>query len=227
MSTDDIEIDDEHPDLAAIETEADIEALRDRCRKLFRYNGKLLDEKKKAVGRVRELEAIEIARHAKPDSELSARERFLRDAEHRLAKLSGSEYDAALAELHQEAGERAAAEGRREEQARRDALTADYRETRRKHEALRLIGPLAHPDCASLLASHTEGRIGLEEGEDGTTTITYKGKDGRPCSAEDLVAELRSDPGLAPLIRGGAAAEKAAHAKRVAETLGIGPAAKH
>jgi hypothetical protein len=51
--------------------------------------------------------------------------------------------------------------------------------------------------------------------------VTILSATGKPTSRNGLIEELRQTPAFAPLVQGASQSEQAAHARKVAETLGV------
>jgi hypothetical protein len=103
-------------------------------------------------------------------------------------------------------------------QGQLDSMRRDRNRVVVEHAALDLAAKLARPGCNSLLMPHILGRLEARE-EGGALVISAKGASG----LDDLAEQLRTDPAFAPIIQGASPAEKAGHARRVAETTGQQP----
>jgi hypothetical protein len=153
---------------------------------------------------------------------------FLESAQSRLAGLSGEAFTAELARIHEEMGAAVRAEADAQAQAQVESLRKDYIRARRTVEAYSLAAPIARPGLASLLAEQIAKRLELQQRDDSTWELVIRDATGRQTiSPADLHDELRHTKELSALVQGSTPAEQAAHARRVAETLGLNSAATH
>lgn len=198
---------------------------------LDRLRGAKRMEKQKrqnAESRVRELETqLRSARtdpHQKPESEMNPKEKFLQQAQQRLARLlpGSEEYRREFAAIEAEMDPLIAAEveqASKEGRASIDSLADDYARLRREHEARTIIQAVAGEHAAVLLMPHVLERITVEQ-RDSEWVVTILDAQGKPTNLEGLRQEFAANSAFAPLLRGESEAEKAAHARRVAEVLG-------
>jgi hypothetical protein len=85
-----------------------------------------------------------------------------------------------------------------------------------KWAAESLAERIARPGCMELLLPHVRDRLIVQE-DGGAYVVGVKDLP----SLDDLAAELFANPAFERIIKGASAQERAAHARRVAETLGV------
>jgi phosphoglycolate phosphatase-like HAD superfamily hydrolase len=95
------------------------------------------------------------------------------------------------------------------------SLKADRSQITLEHAAHELAAKLAVSGSSAVLVPHILERLEAREDE-GVLIVSAKGHP----SLEHLAEELRADPAFERIIVGASPAEKALHARRVAETLG-------
>ena len=181
------------------------------------------ERNQKLQARVKDLElALEVRDHGKA---LTQRERFALENARRLADLKpGSPaWQAEFEKIMAEAQPMIDAEIAENESARQKEV-AELRATVEvesvKCAARRVVTRLAKSGCAEALLPHVSERI-KAEWRDGKCATVFVDASGVATSELALVTELRElRPDLAPIIEGASEADKAAHARRVAETLG-------
>lgn len=151
------------------------------------------------------------------------REDFMKRASERLAGLTGAEYAAEVERLQTEMDELIRHQVHTEHQKTVARLESTYIDARRKSEARQLARQLARPGCDNVLMPHLLDRIQVTRDGDGWA-VTARSSTGVETSLEGLVAELKNTPAFEPVVIGSSAIEKAEHAKKVAETLGLSTA---
>jgi hypothetical protein len=200
-------------DIDEFDDAQDVTGLKHKVQQLLRQNRRLKD-------RVKELEAPK-----SPTEPTPPREKFLQDAGRRLVGLEGEARTAELAKIEQELQPLVDAELeeiRRTGRGQVEALQGTIRRLVRESAAIDLVARIKRPGIATeLLMPTILPRLDVEE-RDGEFTAVGKGPNG-PLTLEALAEELRATPALAPLIAGASADEKAAHARKVQETLLGGP----
>lgn len=181
--------------------------------------------RRNAEGRAKELDTqVRHLRGLPKREEMSPREQFLEEAAQRLVGLQGDAKAVELRKIEQELTALADAEIgeiQRSGPARVQALQQTVRRLTRESAATEIITRIRRPGVSvDLLMPTVLARLDVEERE-GDFVAIGKDASGRPMSLEALVGELRATPALAPLIAGASPEEKAAHARKVAETLGV------
>jgi len=138
----------------------------------------------------------------------------------RLDGLTGEAYKAEFAKIEEEMAQLISTTVQKHWEGKLVKLTAEYVRIRTDHETTALAAKLAKRGSAEVLRPLIRDRIAVTQRDDGEWEIGYRDAAGNPVAIDALEFELRSDSALAPIIEGVSAADKEAHAKRVAETLG-------
>lgn len=203
-------IEDEIDELDEIRADA-----RDNVEGLKRKNRELLGELKKLKQRL-----------ADKPPEPTPREKFLQDAARRLVGLEDDAKAAEVAKLEAEMApliDAEVAEHGRQLQQRLEGLSRTATRLMRDNAATQVVMRIRRPGIdPTVLAPFVLERLDVQE-TDGEFSVIGKGPNGEPISLEALAEELRGRSDLAPLVAGACAEEKAAHAAKVAETLGQRP----
>lgn len=192
----------------------DVTGLKRKVQRLLGHNRRLKD-------RVKELEA---AKHSEPEP--TPREKFLQEAARRLVGLEGDAKAAEIAKLEAEMApliDAEVAEHGRQLQEQIASQQQTIRRAMRERAATDLAMRIRRPGVAlHVLTPLLLERFEVQEtGEE--FTVMVKGPDGQPITTEQLAEELRANPAFGPLVEGSTPQEKAAHAAKVAETLGQRP----
>jgi hypothetical protein len=180
--------------------------------------------RKNAEGRARELDTqVRHLRGLPPREKMTPREKFFEDAGKRLAGLEGDAFANEQSKLEAEMVPLIAAEIAEHEQGLKQRLDRT-RDTivrlMRERAAMDLVMQIRKPGIAAhVLLPLVLDRFDVQE-RDGDFAATAKGANGEPMSVEALAEELRANPAFAPLVAGTSEAEKAAHSRKVEETLG-------
>lgn len=181
------------------------------------------DLRKSAENRVRELETqvadLRGKPRPKPESEMTPRERFIRENAKRLNGLEGDAYAAEFAKIESEMQpliDAAVAEYSAKLQARAESLERTCVNARRGHEARAILKDIAESGCAEILMPHVMERIGVERRGEEWALIVMDAT-GKPTSmtVDALKDELRDSPAFKRLVKGSTADEAAAHARKV------------
>lgn len=169
------------------------------------------------------LESLRLASGAKKREDMTPRERFMEEAGRRLGGLEGEALEAERAKLEEEMTpliEAEIAAHRKEQQRQIERRQGTINRLMREQAAMDLVMRVRRPGVeAGVLMPLVLDRFHIEE-RNGELVTIVKGADDQPISLDALAEELRTTPALAPLIAGASADEKAAHARKVAETLG-------
>ena len=184
---------------------------------LTRHSRKLLGEIKKWRDRARAAES-----GPKPPAS-TPWEKFWAEAERRVLGLEGDTRKAELDKINLEAEAMVSSEIGRHQQGLEDRtrkLSDVCIRIGTDRQATALALRLAKHGCATVLQPLLRDRITVALRDNGELDVTYRNAAGATVPMEALEFELRNDASLAPLIEGSSAADKEAHAKRVAETLG-------
>ena len=147
----------------------------------------------------------------------------MEEAGRRLGGLEGEALEAERAKLEEEMTpliEAEIAAHRKEQQRQIERRQGTINRLMREQAAMDLVMRVRRPGVeAGVLMPLVLDRFHIEE-RNGELVTIVKGADDQPISLDALAEELRTTPALAPLIAGASADEKAAHARKVAETLG-------
>jgi hypothetical protein len=186
--------------------------------------------RRNAENRARELETqVRNARNGlpppKPESEMTPKERFLAQAEQRLAKLAygSEEYAAELDRLRKEMEPLISAEVAEHDKQRGAELarlSADHDRIFIEHAARDICGDIGLPGHGDALLPHVSSRLAVKR-EDGKAVLVVLDREGKPSSAtmDALKQELRETQAFKPVLRD-AVADEARHQRLVAEMLG-------
>jgi hypothetical protein len=144
---------------------------------------------------------------------------FFAEAQKRLDGLSGLAYETEWTRIDREMQDLVREHFTASQRAKCESLEDSYVDARREHEAREIMKKVAKPGAETLLLPHVINRIAIERNGD-EWTVSARSSTGAVTTLEVLAKELAEAPELALLTRGATPEERAAHARKVAETLG-------